>query len=128
MNLIHENDLSNLVLGMCIDVHKTLGPGLFESVYEEVISFELSQRQLSYERQKGIPVIYGDIKMDIGFRADLIIENKLILEIKSIEKVADVHKKQLLTYLRLSNIKLGLLINFNEVILKNGVTRIVNNL
>ena len=69
MNLIHENDLSNLVLGMCIDVHKTLGPGLFESVYEEVISFELSQRQLSYERQKGIPVIYGDIKMDIGFVA-----------------------------------------------------------
>lgn len=101
---------------------------MFDTVYEECLHFELIQQGLSVQRQKELPVIYKSIKMEIGFRTDLIVENKVIVEIKSIETIAPVHQKQLLTYLRLTNLKLGLLINFNEALIKDGIQRIVNNL
>ncbi|MCI0448879.1 MAG: GxxExxY protein [Chlorobi bacterium] len=123
-----ENALSKIIVDCCYKLHVNLGPGLLESVYEEVLSFELSRHKLSFERQKPIPVIYEDIKLDIGFRADLIVENKVIIEIKSVETLAPVHHKQLLTYLKLTNLKLGLLINFNVDLIKNGIKRIVNKL
>ncbi|HNY07636.1 MAG TPA: GxxExxY protein, partial [Bacteroidales bacterium] len=97
-------------------------------VYEEIMYYELRKQGLNIERQKGIPVIWNELKMEIGFRADLIIENKVIIELKSVEAIAPVHPKQLLTYLKLTGLKLGLLINFNEPLIKNGITRIVNNL
>mgnify|MGYP006189042379 CR=1 FL=1 len=125
---MHENEIATTVLDSCFKIHRELGPGLFESVYEEILFFELEKKRLEVKRQTAIPVIWGEIKMDLGFRADLIINNKIILEIKSIEKIAPVHKKQVLTYLRLMNIHLGLLINFNEAQLKDGITRVVNNL
>ena len=112
----------------CFKIHTTLGPGLLESVYEEILCYELQQRKLSFVRQKGIAVVYENVKMDLGFRADIIVENKVIIEIKSVENIAQVHPKQLLTYLRLTNLKLGLLVNFNEALIKNGIQRIVNNL
>ena len=123
-----ENELSKIIVDRCLKIHKTLGPGLLESVYEEVLSYELTKNGLKCERQVGIPVIYEDIKMDIGFRADMIVENKVIVELKSVENIIPVHKKQLLTYLKLTGIKLGLLVNFNVDLIKNGITRIVNNL
>ena len=108
---------------------KSLALGLFESVYEAIMAYELTEEyHLSVHRQRPIPVIWKDVKLELGFRSDLIIEEKLIVEIKSIEALAPVHAKQLLTHLRLTNIKLGLLINFNEELLKNGIKRIVNNL
>ena len=105
-----------------------MGPGLLESVYEEILYFELTDQGLLVERQKAIPVLWKDTKMNIGFRADLIVENKVIIELKSVECIAAVHPKQLLTYLKVTNLKLGLLINFNEKLIKDGITRIVNNL
>jgi GxxExxY protein len=123
-----ENEISKIVVNSCYQIHTELGPGLFESVYEECLHFELIQQGLLVERQKELPVIYKSIKMEVGFRTDLIVETKVILEIKSIESIAPVHQKQLLTYLRLTNLKLGLLINFNEPLIKNGIQRIVNNL
>ena len=125
---MHENEISSKILDCSIRIHRTLGPGLFESVYEEVLCYELQKANLSFERQVGIQVKYEGVKMDIGFRADIIVENKVIIELKSVEAIAPVHKKQLLTYLKLSGLKLGLLINFNEALLKDGLTRIVNNL
>ena len=126
---MYENILSGQIIDTCIKIHRKLGPGLFESVYEEVLFYELATRQgLSVKRQQGIPVIYDNIKMEIGFRADLIVENKVLIELKSVEAVHKVHKKQVLTYLKLTGLKLGLLINFNENLLKDGITRIVNNL
>jgi len=124
-----ENELSKIALDVAFQIHKELGPGLFESVYETVMAYELVHTfNLNVHRQRPIPVIWKDIKLELGFRSDLIIEEKLIVEIKSIEALAPVHAKQLLTHLRLTNIKLGLLINFNEELLKNGIKRIVNNL
>ena len=123
-----ENELSKIIVDSCYKIHTTLGPGLFESIYEEVLSYELKSRNINFERQVDVPVEYQKIKMGIGFRADIIIEKKIILELKSVEKILPVHKKQLLTYLKLTNSKLGLLINFNEVLIKDGITRIVNNL
>ncbi|MCO5236895.1 MAG: GxxExxY protein [Chitinophagaceae bacterium] len=123
-----ENGLSKIVVDCCFKIHTTLGPGLLESVYEEVLCYELNKRSLNFSRQLGLPVVYDDIKMDLGFRTDVIVDNKVIIEIKSVESVAPVHYKQLLTYLRLTTLKLGLLINFNEVLIKNGIQRIVNNL
>ncbi|MDR2204825.1 MAG: GxxExxY protein [Flavobacteriaceae bacterium] len=121
-----ENDISGMVLNTCIKIHKQYGPGLFESVYEEIFCYEWSKTDIPFERQKSIPVIHETIKMEIGFRADVIIDNKVLLELKSVENLADVHYKQVLTYLKLTGIKLGLLINFNEVLLKNGIHRIIN--
>jgi len=123
-----ENEISAIIIDTCYHIHSELGAGLFESVYEEILYYELTNKGLKVERQKGIPVIWKELKMDIGFRADLIVENKVIIEIKSIEQLAPVHKKQLLTYLKITNLKLGLLINFNEALIKDGITRIVNNL
>jgi len=123
-----ENDLSQIVVDLCLKVHRTLGPGLLESVYEEALCYELRKAGLAYKRQQEIDVFYEDIKMNAGFRADIIVEEKLVLELKSIEAVLPVHLKVLLTYLRLTDIKLGLLINFNVALLKDGIKRLVNNL
>lgn len=120
------NNITFSIISACIDVHNELGPGLFESVYEEILAYKFQKSGLFIQRQVAIPVFYEEIKMDIGFRADFIIENEVILEIKSIEAIHPVHKKQLLTYLRLANKQIGLLINFNEEILKNGITRLIN--
>ena len=124
-----ENELSKIIIGCCIEIHRRLGPGLLESVYEEILHYELSSKYgLKVSRQQAIPVYYDEIKMEIGFRADLIVENKVLVELKSVEHILKVHQKMTLTYLRLTNLKLGLLINFNEAPLKDGVQRIVNNL
>lgn len=123
-----ENELAKIIVDLCLKIHRTLGPGLLESVYEEVLVYELKKLGLAVLRQAGIPVIYENIKLDIGFKADLIIENKIILELKSVESLLPVHKKQLLTYLRLTNMKLGLLINFNENLIKDGIIRIANGI
>jgi GxxExxY protein len=124
-----ENELSKVILDVAFEIHKTLGPGLFESVYEEIMAYELINKyDLLIQRQKTIPVIWKEVKLDLGFRSDLIVEDKVIVELKSIETLAPVHPKQLLTHLKLTGIKLGLLINFNEALLKDGIKRIVNNL
>lgn len=123
-----ENEISAIVVDICYKIHVKLGPGLLESVYEAILYYELTKRGLIVERQKPLPVIWDEMKLDIGFRTDLIIENKLILEIKSIEKITEVHAKQIMTYLKITKIKLGLLINFNVPLIKFGITRIVNNL
>jgi len=123
-----ENELSKIIVNACYQIHTELGPGLFESVYEECLYFELIQQGLLVERQKELPVIYKSIKMEIGFRSDLIVEKKVIVEIKSQEAIAPVHQKQVQTYLRLIGLKLGLLINFNEALIKDGIQRIVNRL
>ena len=123
-----ENELSRIIVNVAYQIHSKLGPGLFESVYEEIMYFKLIKLGLNVERQKAIPVIWNETKMEIGFRADLIIENKVIIELKSVESLAPVHSKQVLTYLKLTETKLGLLINFNENLIKDGIHRIVNNL
>lgn len=125
---MHENELSGIIIDICFEIHTTLGPGLLESVYEEIICFELTARGIPFERQKGIPVIWKGMKMDIGFRPDIIVDKKVVVEIKSVETIAKSHPKITLTYIRLSNIKLGLLINFGAPVLKEGITRLVNNL
>jgi GxxExxY protein len=123
-----ENEISKIIVNCAFNIHSSLGPGLLESVYEELLAFELTDYGLLVERQKPIPVLYKNTKMEIGFRADLIIEHKVIIEIKSVEAIAPLHQKQLLTYLRITGNKLGLLINFNSALIKNGIQRIVNNL
>ncbi len=123
-----ENEIAKIIVNTCYNIHVKLGPGLLESVYEEILAYELRKQGLKVERQKPIPLIWKTIKMDIGFRADLIVENKVIVELKSVERIAPVHPKQLLTYLRITGLKLGLLVNFNEKLIKDGITRIVNNL
>jgi len=123
-----ENEISKIIVNICYDIHVELGPGLFESVYEEILYYELVNKGLKVERQKDLPVVWKDIKMNLGFRTDLIVGEKVIVELKSVERIAPVHPKQLLTYLKLTGLKLGLLINFNEKLIKNGITRIANNL
>ena len=123
-----ENEISKVVFDLCLLVHKKYGPGLFESVYEEIICYELNKLNISFTRQQAIPLIHEEIKMDVGFRADVIIENKVVIELKSVENLSPVHHKQLLTYLKLTDMKLGLLINFNVVLPKDGIHRIVNKL
>lgn len=123
-----ENAIAKEIVDAAFRIHTTLGPGLLESVYHAVLSYELTQRGLRTASQQPIPVVYGTVRMDMGFRADLIVEDKVIVEIKSVEVVAPVHKKQLLTYLRLADKRLGLLINFNTALIKEGITRIVNGL
>jgi GxxExxY protein len=125
---MHENELTKIIIDLCIKIHKTLGPGLLESVYEEVLVYELKKLGIIVARQVGIPVHYESVKLDVGFRADMIIEDKVILELKSVENVLPLHKKQLLTYLKLTNMKVGLLINFNESLMKNGIVRIANGI
>ena len=123
-----ENEISGAVVDAAYKVHTTLGPGLLESVYETVMDFELRRRKLQVKRQVIIPVVYEDVILDEGFRADLIVEDKVIVELKSVETVHPVHKKQLLTYLRLANKRVGLLINFNVSLIKDGISRVVHNL
>jgi len=123
-----ENELSRIVFDCALKVHQTLGPGLLENAYEECLFYELKKSGLAIEKQKPLPLIYEEIKLDIGYRLDIIIENKLILEIKSVDALNEIHFAQLLTYLKLTNCKLGLLINFNVALIKNGIRRIVNNL
>ena len=123
-----ENEIAKIIVNRSYNIHIKLGPGLLESVYEEILYYELVKQGLKVKRQKAIPVFWDDLKMELGFRADLIVENKVIIELKSVETIAPVHPKQLLTYLRITGLKLGLLINFNEKLIKNGITRIVNNL
>ena len=123
-----ENEIAKIIVDCCFKIHTTLGPGLLESVYEEILAYELIKQNLQIKRQHPIPVIYESVKMNLGFRSDLIVEHKVIVEIKSIETIAPVHAKQVLTYLKLTDIKLGLLINFNEALIKDGIKRIVNKL
>ena len=125
---MHENEISAIILDSSIKIHQTLGPGLLESVYEEVLAYELSKRGLNVERQKSLPVIYEEVKMEVGFRLDLLVNDKVIVELKSVEKLHRLHFKTVTNYLNLSNKKLALLINFNVLLLKNGYHRIVNKL
>ncbi|PVX46235.1 GxxExxY protein [Flavobacterium sp. 103] len=123
-----ENELSKIVFDCALKVHQTLGPGLLESAYEECLFYELKKTGLEIQKQKPLPLVYEEVKLDVGYRLDIIIENKLILEIKSVDALNDIHFAQLLTYLKLTNCKLGLLVNFNVVLIKNGIKRVVNNL
>jgi len=123
-----ENEIAKHILDASFKIHRQLGPGLFESVYEHILEHELIKKGIEVKAQVSIPVIWEGVKMDKGFRADLIVDSKVIVEIKSIDAINPVHQKQLLTYLRLTNIKLGLLLNFNEALMKDGIQRIVNGL
>ena len=123
-----ENEIASIIVDAAYTIHKRLGPGLLESVYETTLAYELEKRGLRLRRQQAMPVVYESVRMDIGFRADLIVGDKVIIEIKSIEAVSPVHRKQLLTYLRLTDKRLGLLINFIVELIKGGLTRVVNNL
>ena len=128
MDSVNENEISNKIIGCAIEVHKVLGPGLLESAYEECLAAEFNAQGLKYERQKPIPLIYRDVKLDCGYRLDFLVENKVIVELKAIEVVPPVAYAQLLTYLRLMDKRLGLLINFYVTYLRDGIKRIVNNL
>jgi len=121
------NDLTRKIIGAAIEVHKHLGPGLLESSYEECLCHEFQLRKINYERQKPVPIIYKGVKLDCGYRLDVLVEGMIILELKSCEKVEDIHRAQLLTYLKLSALNVGLILNFNEPVLKDGIIRIVNN-
>ena len=123
-----ENEIATTIVDAAYTIHTRLGPGLLESVYEATLAYELTKRGLTVRRQQAMPVVYESVRMDMGFRADLIVADKVIVEIKSIEAVSPVHRKQLLTYLRLTDKRLGLLINFNVELIKGGLTRVVNNL
>tara|TARA_R110000737_G_scaffold93859_4_gene127315 strand:+ start:3382 stop:3759 length:378 start_codon:yes stop_codon:yes gene_type:complete len=123
-----ENDISSLIIGAAIEVHTELGPGLLESVYETCLVYELKELGLKVNHQKELPVNYKGIMMDVGFRLDILVENKVIIELKSVSALLPIHSAQLMTYLKLTNLKLGLLINFNETRVKNGIKRIANNL
>jgi len=122
------NKLSSKIIGAAIEVHKTLGPGLLESAYEECLCFELDIRGLLFERQKPLPVTYKEQKLDCGYRLDIVVENVIIVELKSCEKIDPIHKAQLLTYLKLSGLNLGLILNFNVAVMRDGIIRIVNKL
>ena len=123
-----ENELSRIIFNCALKVHQALGPGLLESAYEECLFYELKKTGLGIQKQKPLPLIYEEVKLDIGYRIDIMVENKLIIEIKSVEALNDIHFAQLLTYLKLTDCKLGLLVNFNVLLIKNGIKRVVNNL
>ena len=125
---MHENEIAREVVDAAYKIHTTLGPGLLESVYERTMAYELRGRGLYVAVQVPIPVVYHEVRLEEGFRADLIVGHEVIVELKSIEEIAPVHKKQLLTYLRLAELRLGLLINFNVELIKHGITRIANGL
>ena len=120
------NDLTGAVIGAAIEVHKTLGPGLLESTYEECLCFELGLRKFPYERQKELPIEYKGVKLACGYRLDILIPDKLIIELKACEALQPIHEAQLLTYLKLTGIKVGLLINFNVPVLRDGIKRLAN--
>ncbi len=120
--------IAEIIIGAAIDVHRALGPGLLESAYEGCLAYELSRRGLKVERQKPLPVVYKDVKLDCGYRMDLVVEDKVVIEIKAVESLAPIHLAQMISYLRLSGCKLGLLINFHVKMLKDGVRRVVNRI
>lgn len=120
------NEITKIVIGCAIEVHKQLGPGLLESAYQECLCYELKKKGLQIHREKGMPIIYKEIKLDHGYRMDILVENKVVIEIKTVEQFTDVHTAQVLTYLRLGNFKLGLLLNFHVSVLKNGIKRVIN--
>ncbi len=121
------NKITETIIGAAINVHRVLGPGLLESAYEACMVYELAQAGLKVEQQKPLPIVYRGVKLECGYRMDLMIDNEVIVEIKSIEKLLPIHQAQLLSYLKLSNCRVGLLINFNIKVLKNGIQRVVNN-
>ena len=121
-----ENELSNIILGCAIQVHKQLGPGLLESAYQECLFYELNNAGLEVIKEKPMPIVYKDVKLDHRYRIDLLVNNKVVIEIKTVEQFTDVHTAQVLTYLKLGNYKLGLLLNFHVTTLKNGIKRIIN--
>ena len=123
-----ENEIGAIIVNTCYEIHTTIGPGLFESVYEEILNYELQQQGLSVERQAQIPILWKRIQLGDAFKADLIVNGKVIVELKSVESLAPVHFKQLITYLRLADMKLGLLVNFNSSLIKDGIKRVVNGL
>lgn len=123
-----ENEIAKIIVDSAYKIHSKLGPGLLESAYQAILAYELRIQGLKIETEVMMPVLYDQLSLDIGYRADIIVENKVIIELKSVEKVIDLHKKQLLTYLRVSNKHLGLLINFGAPLIKEGITRIVNGL
>jgi len=122
------NRITECIIGSAITVHRTLGPGLLESAYEACLAFELAQRGLAFERQKGLPIIYRDVKLDCGYRIDLLVEELAVVEVKVVDKLVPIHEAQLLSYLKLSGCPVGLLINFNVKMLKQGIRRMVNDL
>lgn len=121
-----ENELSKIIIGCAIEVHKRLGPGLLESAYQECLYYELVQKGLDIKKEKSLPIVYKDVKLDHGYRLDLLVNNKVVIEIKTVEAFTDVHTAQVLTYLRLGNYKLGLLLNFHVTTLKNRLKRVIN--
>lgn len=125
MSLAHGTELSERVIGSAIEVHRHLGPGLLESAYEECLCFEIGRAGLGYSHEQALPIIYKDLRLDCGYRIDILIERELIVEIKATERVLPVHEAQILTYLRLSGCRIGLLLNFNAVLLKDGLKRFV---
>jgi GxxExxY protein len=127
-NKMAINQLSSKIIGAAIEVHKIVGPGLLESTYEECLCYELDHRGLFFDRQKPLPIVYKGKKLDCGYRLDVVVENAIILELKSCDQIEPVHKAQLLTYLKLSGLKLGLLLNFNVPVMREGIVRIVNRL
>jgi len=125
---MNENELSKIVIGLAIEVHNALGPGLLESAYKECLYYKIAKTGLFVEKEKKMPLIFEDVRLECGYRIDILVENKLVLELKSIDALNDVHLAQTLTYMKLGNYKLGLLINFNVSLLKDGLKRIVNGL
>lgn len=125
---MEENQIAKIVFDAGLKVHKILGPGLLESAYEECLFYELKKQNLLVAKQVGLPLIYEDVKLDIGYRIDILVENKLIIEVKSVDSLSEIHLAQILTFLKLSNIKLGLLINFNTVFFKDGIRRVINGI
>ena len=123
---IIENELANKVIGMAIEIHSALGPGLLERAYQECLYYKIQKSGLNVEKEKPMPLIFEEVKLECGYRIDLLVENKLVLEIKSVEALTDIHLSQTLTYMRLGNYKLGLLINFNVGLLKYGIKRVIN--
>ena len=126
MDYTVENELSKIILGCAIEVHKQLGPGLLESAYQECLFYELSKAGLEVVKEKPMPIIYKDVKLDHGYRIDLLVNNKVVIEIKTVEQFTEVHTAQVLTYLKLGNYRLGLLLNFYVTTLKNGIRRVIN--
>ncbi len=123
-----ENEIGKIIVDAAFQIHKRLGPGLLETVYEVVLAYDLKKKGLKVDRQVPVAIVFDGLRFDEGFRADLIVEDKVIIELKSVENIAPVHKKQLLTYLRLTDKKLGLLINFGSELIRDGISRVVNNL
>ena len=122
------NKLTEKIIGCAIEVHKGIGPGLLESAYEECLCYELSQAGLSFERQVSLPVIYKQVKLDCGYRLDIVVESQIIIEVKAVDQIISIHEAQLLSYLRMLNKRLGLILNFHSTVMKSGIKRIANNL